>query len=166
MTLQYNPTVLRRTRNAKWTLHMPPGGIFPLPQYASAGMEDLDIELLLDSREHAERNYVKYQLAFLESLLLPQLGELDEVIGQFRSAPIALFTFGANRSWYAVVKTMNITEEMFDQALVPIRARVRMNMTAVFVGVEQQEQTLLDLQSDALKAGVLAQDSSSSNTGV
>jgi hypothetical protein len=112
--------------------------------YGQGQGETLNFELFLDSREDGNRKWVINQLAFLESLARPNVQNDDVSLSEFTAPPLCQLCLG-NRVWWMVVNRVDITEEMFDLDLNPIRARVAIDASVVFVDVEQSNQLLTDM---------------------
>lgn len=146
VTLQYNPDSLSRSFQVQG-VGGDAGGEHAQPHRLKGPAVEtikLDAEIdATDALEHPERNAaaVQYgiapQLALLEGLVNPtsaalqalnaesQLGTLEILPPE---APLALFVWGPNRIVPVRITEFSITEEAFDPALNPIRARVSLGM--------------------------------------
>lgn len=146
IALQYNPDSLTRSYQVQGV-----GGEAGAERAQPFRLKGPAIETLkfeaeidaTDSLEHPEQNAnaVKHgvapQLAVLEGLANPSAAELTAVNEQARSgtleilpaeAPLLLFVWGANRVVPVRLTEFSITEESFDAALNPVRARVSLSL--------------------------------------
>ncbi|TKD47383.1 hypothetical protein [Azotobacter chroococcum] len=150
VVLQYNPDQLTRTLQVQATsgesgdrsealrLKGPPVETFKLEAEIDA----------TDQLETAEPNYTVVdvgifpQLAALESLITPSSAQLYEADALLRAgaveiapmeAPLALFVWSTQRVVPVRITEFSITEEAFDVALNPIRAKVSLGMRVLSV---------------------------------
>lgn len=150
IALQYNPDTLTRTlqvqavgadggdRSEALRLRAPPVESFKL---------DAEIDLT-DQLEFPERNPAAVdlglypQLAALETLVYPTTGQLETKDALARSgtleiapmqAPLSLFVWSKSRIVPMRLTEFSITEEAFDPALNPIRAKVSLGMRVLSV---------------------------------
>lgn len=150
IALQYNPDSLSRTLQAQAT-----GGEFgqrsePL-RFKGAAVETLKLEAEIDATDQLEfptenpdvvENGIQPQLAMLESLVHPTSAQLLAVDQEASSgtleiapmlAPLPLFVWSKNRIVPVRLTDFSITEEAFDPALNPIRAKVSLGMRVLSV---------------------------------
>jgi len=149
IALQYNPDSLTRTLQVK--------GVGEGAERSEAlrltgpAVETLKLEADIDAADQLEfpdqnRNVVQTgiapQLAALESIVNPAAAALLAnnalaAAGTLEIAPmesaLALFVWGANRIVPVRVTEFSITEEAFDPALNPIRARVSLGLRVLSV---------------------------------
>lgn len=149
IALQYNPDTLTRTlqvqaigddgdRSQALRLKAPPVETFKL---------DAEIDLA-DQLELPDRNPAAVelglhpQLAVLETLVYPTSAQLETSDALARSgtleiapmqAPLSLFVWSRSRIVPVRLTEFSITEEAFDPALNPIRARVSLGMRVLSV---------------------------------
>lgn len=148
IALQYNPDQLTRS--------------FEAQAFASAGantsnalrlkgpaIETLRLEALLDATDQLEvgdpvtlANGIQPALAALERLVHPSVADLDSqarlgAMGMLEiaplEAPLALFAWSAKRVAPVRVTELSVTEEAFDAALNPIRAKVSLALRVLSV---------------------------------
>jgi hypothetical protein len=148
--LQYNPDSLSRTLQVKGAaaeggdrsdalrLTGPPVETIKL----DAEIDATDRLELPDQHRDVTRVGIFPQLAALETLVYPTSGQLIANDGLVRSgtleivpmeAPLCLFVWSRNRVLPVRVTDFSITEEAFDPALNPIRAKVSLGMRVLTV---------------------------------
>jgi len=146
IALQYNPDSLSRSYRVQGA-GGDGGGERAQPfRLKGPAIESLRVEAEIDATDrlefpdqHAEtvEHGIAPQLAALESLVNPSVGELQaletltaggalEILPP--EAPLVLFVWGRNRIAPVRVTELSITEEAFDAALNPIRARVSLGL--------------------------------------
>ena len=146
ITLQYNPDTLSRSYQVQGA-----GGDGAAERaqpfrLKGPAIESIKLEAEIDatdSLEHPEQNAnavafgIAPQLAALESLLNPSTADLLAVNALSQSgtleilppeAPLVLFIWGASRVVPVRVTEFSISEEAFDVALNPIRAKVSLGL--------------------------------------
>ena len=152
IVFQYNPSSLTRTVQANYGDqpggHVPPGAsdkARKLPEPPIAPTESITIELILDAVDQLEQGDASAQdlgiypqLAALEMLLYPksikvlanllkaQAGVLEFIPDNLGS--LTLFIWGPKRVLPVQVTSYSVTEEYFDNALNPIRAKVDLGL--------------------------------------
>lgn len=146
IALQYNPETL--TRNYQVQGAGGEAGAERAQPFRLKGpaIETLKLEAEIDATDalespeqnaNAVRHGVAPQLAVLESLANPSVAELKAVNEQAKSgvleilppeAPLLLFVWGANRVVPVRLTDFSVTEEAFDAALNPLRARVSLSL--------------------------------------
>jgi len=146
IALQYNPDTLTRSYQVQGT-GGDAGAERATPfRLKGPAIETLKLEAEIDATdglEHPEQNAhtVAYgiapQLAALESLVNPSVAELQALDNQAASgtleivppeAPLVLFVWGRGRVVPVRVQEFSITEEAFDPALNPLRAKVSLGL--------------------------------------
>ena len=146
IALQYNPETLTRSFQVQGVGGE--GGDERAQPYRLKGpaIETIKLEAQLDATdalEHPEQNAnavqfgIGPQLAVLEALVNPSAAELMGLQAQAAAgtleilapeAPLALFTWSASRIVPVRVTDFSITEEAFDPALNPLRAKVSLGL--------------------------------------
>lgn len=146
IALQYNPDTLSRSYQVQGT-GGDGGGERAQPfRLKGPAIETIKIEAEIDATDQLEfpdshANTVAYgigpQLAALESLVNPSVDELLSVAAQGANgtleilppeAPLVLFVWSKNRVVPVRVSDFSITEEAFDPALNPLRAKVSLGL--------------------------------------
>ena len=146
IALQYNPDTLTRSYQVQGTGGDGGGSRAQPFRLKGPAIESIKLEAEIDatdSLEHPEQNAnaVHYgiapQLAVLEALVNPSTAELLALNAQSQSgtleilppeAPLVLFIWGTNRVVPVRVTDFSITEEAFDAALNPMRAKVSLGL--------------------------------------
>jgi hypothetical protein len=146
IALQYNPDTLTRSYQVQGAGG--DGGAERAQPFRLKGpaIESIKLEAEIDatdSLEHPDQNAnavsfgIAPQLAALESLVNPTTTELLALNAQSQAgtleilppvAPLVLFIWGTNRMVPVRVTEFSITEEAFDPALNPIRAKVSLGL--------------------------------------
>jgi hypothetical protein len=146
IALQYNPDTLTRSYQVQGAGG--DGGAERAQPFRLKGpaIESIKLEAEIDatdSLEHPDQNAnavsfgIAPQLAALESLVNPTTTELLALNAQSQAgtleilppvAPLVLFIWGTNRVVPVRVTEFSITEEAFDPALNPIRAKVSLGL--------------------------------------
>ena len=146
IALQYNPDSLSRSYQVQG-VGGDGGGDRAQPfRLKGPAVQSIRVEAEIDATdalEHPEQNAnaVQYgiapQLAVLEALVNPTVAELLTLKSQAASgtleilppeAPLVLFIWGANRIVPVRVTEFSVTEEAFDPALNPMRAKVSLGL--------------------------------------
>ena len=149
IALQYNPDSLSRSVQVQATGDT--GDRSEALRLRGAGVETIKLEVEIDAEEHlddpdANRDAVTLgihpQLAALESLVHPRAGDLqanDALAGSGTlevlplEAPLTLFVWSKQRVVPVRVTDLSVTEEAFDVALNPIRAKVSLGLRVLSV---------------------------------
>jgi hypothetical protein len=150
ITLQYNPDTLTRTLQPQGVATESAGRSEPL-RLKGPAIETIKLEADLDATDQLEfpdRNAnavaagVGPQLAALETIIYPTSASLiaNNVLANVGTleiapmeAPLALFIWSKNRVVPVRITEFSITEEAFDVALNPIRAKVSLSLRVLSV---------------------------------
>jgi hypothetical protein len=146
IALQYNPDTLTRSYQVQG-VGGDGGGERAQPfRFKGPAIESIKLEAEIDATdflEHPEQNAnavqfgIAPQLAALEGLVNPTSRELQALSQQSQSgtleilppeAPLVLFIWSASRVVPVRVTEFSVTEEAFDPALNPIRAKVSLGL--------------------------------------
>jgi hypothetical protein len=149
IALQYNPDTLTRTLQVQGTGES--GIRSEALRLRGAAVETIKLEAEIDATERLEdpganRDTVKLgiqpELAALESLVHPRADELQANDAMASSgalevlpleAPLTLFVWSKQRIVPVRVTDLSVTEEAFDVALNPIRAKVTLGLRVLSV---------------------------------
>lgn len=146
IALQYNPDSLQRSYQVQGTGG--DGGAERAQPFRLKGpaVETLRVEAEIDATDaladpdrnaNAVAHGIAPQIAALEGLVNPSSDALQALGAQAQSgtleilppeAPLILFVWGANRVVPVRVTELSVTEEAFDAALNPIRAKVSLGL--------------------------------------
>jgi len=150
IALQYNPDTLSRSfqikgvggesgdRSEALRLKGPP--VETLKLEAEIDLVDQSGQAVLDEKTTAPG--IHPQLAALETIMYPTSRQLQQNNNQAASgtleiapleAPLTLFIFGARRILPVRLTEFSVTEEAFDVALNPIRAKVSLGMRVLSI---------------------------------
>jgi hypothetical protein len=183
IALQYNPDTLTRTLQVQGAGEG--AAHAEVLRLKGPPVETLRLEAELDATDQLEggdANAVQYglepQLAALEVLVYPSLAEVQsnrtladggmlEILPV--EAPLTVFVWSRNRVMPVRITDFSITEEAFDTALNPIRARVSLGLrvlsvndlgfdskaSGIFMVYHQQKETLAALDRPAGALGIL-----------
>jgi hypothetical protein len=148
IALQYNPDTLTRTLQVKG-VGAESGDRTEALRLKGPAVETLKLEVELDATDALESASVPAttlglhpQLAAIEALVQPASGELrsGNAIAASGSleiapalAPLSVFVFGPQRIVPVRITELSITEEAFDTALNPIRAKVSLGLRVLSV---------------------------------
>lgn len=146
IALQYNPDTLSRSYQVQGT-GGDGGGERAQPfRLKGPAIETLRVEAEIDATDQLEfpdrngvavRNGIAPQIAVLESLVNPSVSELMALDALASSgtleiippeAPLVLFIWSRNRIAPVRVTELSVTEDAFDPALNPIRAKVSLGL--------------------------------------
>jgi hypothetical protein len=145
ISLQYNPDSLSRTLQVQTTVAEGSNRSEPM-RFKGPAVETIKLEAEIDAADQLEfpdqnRDVVDYgihpQLAVLESLAHPTTAQLrlrNEQAGQGimeiapMEAPLILFVWSRYRILPVRLTDFSITEEAFDPALNPLRAKVSLGL--------------------------------------
>lgn len=149
ITLQYAAETLQRSLQAQ-TVKDEPDRSQPL-RLTGPAVETLTLEAMLDATDQLERPDAHPDtvaagifpaLSALETLLHPSVAQLERqnaqgASGSFQIAPaqtpLAIFVWSKNRIMPVRLTDLSITEEFFDAALNPIRAKVTLSLRVLSV---------------------------------
>lgn len=149
ISLQYNPDSLSRTLRAQSTTEE--GQRSQALRLIGPAVETLSLEVEIDATDQLE--FPGDNPAAVESGIFPQLAALETLVyptsatltannaladaGRLEIAPmetpLALFVWSRNRVLPVRITDFSITEEAFDPALNPIRAKVSLGMRVLSV---------------------------------
>jgi hypothetical protein len=148
--LQYNPDTLTRSLQVK-AAGADSGDRSAALRLAGAAVETIRLEAVLDavdqlefpdSNPHTVQHGIHPQLAVLEALAYPPSAAMlanDRLAASGTlevlpiEAPLALFVWSRSRIVPVRLTELSITEEAFDPALNPIRAKVDLNLRVLSV---------------------------------
>jgi hypothetical protein len=149
ITLQYNPDTLTRTlqikapseagdRSEALRLTGPPVETIKL----DAEIDATDQLEFPDQNPNAVQLGIQTQLAALETIVYPTSSQIQQNVGLAQAgtleitpmeAPLTLFVWSKNRILPVRLTDFSITEEAFDPALNPIRAKVSLGLRVLSV---------------------------------
>ena len=150
ISLQYNADSLTRTLAAQAAGGEAGGRVEPM-RFKGPAVETIKLEADIDATDQLEfpdqnpgagQFGIQPQLALLESLVYPTAAQLSAVDSQASSgtleiapmlAPMVLFVWGKSRIVPVKVTDFSITEEAFDPALNPIRAKVSLGLRVMSI---------------------------------
>ncbi|HKP73489.1 MAG TPA: hypothetical protein VJT82_11160 [Pyrinomonadaceae bacterium] len=149
ITLQYNPDTLSRTLQIKGAGGGESGDHLEAMRLKGPPSETIKLDAEIDATDQLEAGDAQTvelgihpQLAALELIVYPESGHLQEnnaasragtlEIAPFES-PLTLFIWSKNRILPVRLTEFSITEEAFDIALNPIRAKVSLGMRVLTV---------------------------------
>jgi hypothetical protein len=148
--LQYNPDTLTRSLQVK-AAGTDSGDRSAALRLAGAAVETIRLEAVLDavdllefpeSNPHAVQHGIHPQLAVLEAMAYPPSAAMlanDRLAASGTlevlpvESPLALFVWSRSRIVPVRLTELSITEEAFDPALNPIRAKVDLNLRVLSV---------------------------------
>lgn len=148
IALQYNPDTLTRSLQIK-SAGAESGDHVEALRLKGPPVETIKVEAEIDATDAMEANDgqtneagLHPQLAALETIVYPTSTHLNATNGEARSgsleiapaqAPLPLFVFGAKRIVPVRITELSITEEAFDAALNPMRAKVSLGLRVLSV---------------------------------
>jgi hypothetical protein len=150
IALQYNADTLTRTLQAQETGAEGGNRVEPV-RFKGPAVETIKLEADIDATDQLEfpdqnpnagEFGIQPQLALLESLVHPTAAQLSAIDREASSgtleiapmlAPLALFVWSKSRIVPVKVTDFSITEEAFDPALNPIRAKVSLGLRVMSV---------------------------------
>ncbi len=143
VAFQYNPATMRRQLEP-FTVGGQPGDRTELPRYAGAPAETVSVEVQIDASDQlsagstvAQTVGILPQLAALELLIYPtslQVVQTEALLasGSLEIVPMTqprtLFVWGPNRVLPVRLQSYDVTEELFDTSLNPLRATVNLSL--------------------------------------
>jgi hypothetical protein len=149
ISLQYNPDTL--SRSFQMQSYGEGGDRSEALRLKSSPVETIKLEAEIDATDQLEfpsqhpdivRNGIHGQLAVLESMLYPSSEALQENYEQAgrgvleivpMEAPLSLFVWSKHRAVPVRVTEFSVTEEAFDPALNPIRAKVSLGLRVLSI---------------------------------
>ena len=149
ITLQYNPDQLSRTLAVQSTSGE--GDRSDALRLKGPPVETIKLEAFIDATDHLElpqnhpeavRSGIQPQLAVLETIVYPSTLTLQQNASQAAfgpieiapmQAPLTLFVWSRHRIVPVRITEFSVTEEAFDPALNPIRAKVSIGLRVLTV---------------------------------
>lgn len=130
---QFNPTDLQRRREPQWSMHSSPGSEVPIAIFNHVGSERIELTLLLDAREtfDPQQGGTRAQQAWLESMAMQDPDDYLANADLFNKPADYRLLWGV-RTWPIVVRSVSVKEEVFNEDLEPVRARVQMTLETRF----------------------------------
>jgi Contractile injection system tube protein len=143
IAFQYNPETIKRSLQPQMA-GGDEGQRSQAVRYTDAPVETIDVEITIDASDQLERGESRSgiypQLSLLELLTYPGSQQIIQntillETGTLEVAPLAapltLFMWGPHRVLPVRLNSLNISEELFDPNLNPLRATVALNMRAL-----------------------------------
>lgn len=144
IALQYNPDTLSRTLQAQTAGGEGQDGRVEPMRFKGPPVETIKLEAEIDAADQMEKGDsivgqwgILPQLSALESLVYPSTDQLLNTHNKASSgvleiapilAPLALFVWSEKRVVPVKITDFSVTEEAFDPALNPLRAKVSLGM--------------------------------------
>jgi hypothetical protein len=122
----FNPSTLRRARNAKYNSCEGAGQAAPTLEYRGTESESLSLELLLHAQDGTTGEDVQGAIDELEALIEPTVEVPDTA--QLRPQHL-WFVWGEYTSPISVCKSVSTTIELFEADATPLRALVAVVLT-------------------------------------
>ena len=137
LDFQFNPTQVTRTGGSEWQWGMGPGSVLPVATFAKTAEFGISLELLFDAREtyDVQLQGLRGVLSEAESLALPAVDRWHNTRSALAVAPDRLRLVLGPRVWSCELMNFNIVEELFNEKLEPIRARVTYQLRMTNVGL-------------------------------
>jgi hypothetical protein len=150
IALQYNPETLTRSLQVQG-IGAESGDRLEALRLKGPPIETLKVDAEIDAADQLEfpesnqttiQSGIYPQLAALETIIYPTSAEIQAEIGMAQSgtlevapkeSPLALFVWSRNRIVPVRITEFSVTEEMFDNALNPIRAKVSLGMRVLTI---------------------------------
>ncbi len=148
IALQYNPDTLQRSLQIK-AVSSDTGDHLEALRLTGPPVETIKVEAEIDAPDPLESGDAQTvasglhpQLAAIETIVYPSSGQLQAANSEASAgsieiapaqAPLPLFVFGPKRIVPVRITELSITEEAFDTALNPIRAKVSLGMRVLTV---------------------------------
>ena len=148
IALQYNPDTLTRSLQIKG-VGAESGDHLEALRLKGPPVETIKVEAEIDATDAMEANDgqthevgLHPQLAALETIVYPSAAQLDAANREAAAgsleiapelAPLPLFVFGAQRIVPVRITELSITEEAFDTALNPMRAKLSLSLRVLSV---------------------------------
>jgi hypothetical protein len=129
---QFNFPELGRSHNAEFNLISPPGSTLPTAIYKSTPGQDFTISLMVDSSSYYSETGVLSDLAYFESLVLPDIDTYVESNARWLSPDRLMFVVG-NRLWDVICLSVSIKETRYQRDLIPNRATVDITLKTIYV---------------------------------
>lgn len=151
ISLQYNPDTLSRSLQIKGLGAAAGGDRSEALRLTGPPVETIKLDAEIDATDQLEfpeqnPNAVEVgihpQLAALETLVYPTTGQIQSNINLAQSgtleitpmeSPLTLFVWSKNRVMPVRITDVSVTEEAFDPALNPLRAKVSLGMRVLTV---------------------------------
>ncbi len=143
VAFQYNPASMRRQLDP-YTVGGQPGDRTESPRYAGAPAETINVQVQIDATDQlgagdsvAQSFGILPQLAALELLIYPTTNQVVQAEALLAAgaleivpmtAPRTLFVWGPNRVLPVRLQGYEVTEELFDTTLNPLRATATLNL--------------------------------------
>lgn len=133
---QLNPTETERERGVIYTFESSPGSALPTAIFQSIQGDKITFELFLDATApyYDDRKGITAALAELESYTQPKIDQFSADLGQVAAPPTV--RYGMNEDyWDVVIPRLRIRTQRWNRDLTPTRARVEIEMQAIFTNI-------------------------------
>lgn len=139
LDFQFNPSQVTRAGNAEWQWGQGPGAVLPVATFGKMGEQTINLELLFDAREtfSPALEGLRAVLAEAEAMGLPAVDKWEVQRKALAVAPDRIVLILGKRRWYCHITSWNIVEEMWNEKLDPVRARVSYSLRLINTGVNE-----------------------------
>ena len=147
LDFQFNPTSLQRSGTPKWIMGSGPGSLLPVATFGQMGEQVIPLELLYDCRETYEPKLegLGGVLALCESFWLPAVDLWNSKTNAYSVPPDRCKLILGKRSWNCDCVGGTINEELFNNDLEPVRARVSLKLQLTNPGPNTVQKYMNDL---------------------
>lgn len=143
---QFNFPELGRNNSAEYNFISPPGSTLPTAIFKSSPGQEFTISIMVDSSSYYSAEGVLPDLAYFESLVLPDIDSYLESNARWLSPPRLMFVVG-NRLWDVVCVGVSIKETRYQRDLIPNRATVDVTLKTIYVDQATVESYLDNLRT-------------------
>ena len=149
LDFQFNPGQLTRTGTAEWQWGQGPGSVLPVATFGKMGEQAINLELLFDAREtfSPALEGLRAVLAEAEAMGLPAVDKWEIQRKALAVPPDRVVLVLGKRRWYCHITNWNIVEEMWNNKLDPVRARVSYSLRLINTGVREIRTYMKQLDS-------------------
>lgn len=137
LNFQFNPTTVNRSGAVEYNWGAGPGSVLPVATFSKMGEMSISLELFFDARENFDKSKegLRAVLAEAESIGLPALEKWSAQRGALAVAPDRCCLVLGKRHWYCECVNWAINEEMWNEELDPVRAKVSYTLRMVNTGL-------------------------------
>jgi len=129
---QLNFPELSRNASAEYNFISPPGSMLPTAIFKATPGQDFTISIMVDSSGYYSETGVLPDLAYFESLVLPDIDTYIESNSRWISPNRLMFVVGG-RLWDVVCLSVAIKETRYQRDLIPNRATVDVTLKSIYI---------------------------------
>lgn len=143
---QFNFSELGANHSADYNLINPPGSMRPTAIFKASPGPEFSISIMIDNSSHYDALGIMPDLAYLESLTLPDVDTYLESDARWIAPDRLTFVVGP-RAWDVICLSVHVKETRYKRELIPERATVDIVLRPVYIDQSSIVAYLTDLKT-------------------